>query len=78
MMQAKETTLSRVLPFAVFQYYLSEILNATIIKRSISQNVEGRFARETDPFDAIHADTLYVPKPELYQRHWSQLTAECG
>lgn len=51
MMQATETTLSRVLPFAVFQHYLSEILNATIIKRSILQNVEGRFA-----FDVIHAE----------------------
>lgn len=65
LMATNETTLSRALPFCIFQHYLAVILNATIIKRSIVCNVEQRFINEVDPFEVINADTLWIPSPFL-------------
>lgn len=65
MLVAKETTLSRTLPYCIFQHYLTTILNAVLIKRVMTQNADMRFVAEVDPFDTIHAENLYVPSPFL-------------
>lgn len=63
MLIARETTLTRTLPYCVLQHYFATILNAVLIKRVILQNADNRFAAEVDPFDTIHADNLYIPTP---------------
>lgn len=65
LLTTNETTLSRYLPYCVFQHYLTSILNATIIKHSIVYNVEQRFINEVDPFEVIGADKLWIPAPFL-------------
>lgn len=65
MLVVKESTFKRSMPYCMFQHYLSVILNATLIKRVKSQNVENRFMDEQDPFDVIHAEDLWIPTPFL-------------
>lgn len=65
LMSTNETTLSRSLPYCVFQHYLTTILNATLIKRTIVSNIEQRFVNEVDPFEVISADKLWIPAPFL-------------
>lgn len=65
MLTAKETNFTRSLPYCAFQHYLAVILNAVLIKRVMTQNVESRFSSEQDPFDVISADTLWIPSPFL-------------
>lgn len=62
-MVAVEPTFCRSLPFCVLQHYCCEILNAVLIERVKSQNVEGRFRNDQDPFDVIHAANLWIPTP---------------
>lgn len=65
MMINNDSPLARLLPFCVFQHYLSTLLNATIIKRSLMQNLEQRFTNEVDPFEVVGADKMWVPVPFL-------------
>lgn len=65
MLISKDSTLQRSMPYCMFQHYLCTLLNATLIERVKLQNVDPRFMAEQDPFDIIHADSLFVPTPFL-------------
>lgn len=62
-MSDKDTRLRRSMPYCLFQHYCAEILNTTIIERSISLNQDIRFEQDRRPFDVIGMSELRVPKP---------------
>lgn len=63
LMIAKDQRLRRAMPFCIWQHYLCEILNATIIDRVVKQNGDERFAYEVHPFDVLDIQNLLIPSP---------------
>lgn len=61
-MHAEDTRLRRMMPFATFQHYCFEILNAVIIHQA-KKDGNRTFDDETDPFDILNINTLQIPAP---------------